>query len=391
MNTKEESVKPVSKTKVSSKIIVSSKALYKLLVPLAKVVNKNTVLPVLSCFMLEYDKPSRKLTVHATNLENYMTNSMDCDGNGSFRVCVESSDLFGFMRDSEDAPTSIIVDYDTHYNVKIIQDACSLTIAGEPPENFPKAPKIEEGVPYKEWSFSYKIMMPQMKKALLFVSNDDLRPAMTGVYIHDDGSKGLMMVATDAHRLYFTQLSATTPIFMKGSKMIIIRSACQLMTTFFSKGETIHFKITETFLFATSGNITLSTRLIDAKYPDYSVVMVNYDTCLYLKRKQFIAFLKLADNFTNKSTHQIAFSVLFDRIMAKCADVDFSKEFTYTIPHYNSKNLQVEFEFGFNIRFMLEALTVSTEDYVKLSTGMSSTKAFVIDDTILVMPLMLNQ
>src|SRR5213075_3578945 len=68
---------------------------------------------------------------------------------------------------------------------------------GENPDNFPKEPSADDTTTFKATSLA---LITAINKSLFAVSNDDLRPAMTGVFFELD-KKGLQCVATDAHRL----------------------------------------------------------------------------------------------------------------------------------------------------------------------------------------------
>ena len=68
---------------------------------------------------------------------------------------------------------------------------------GENPDNFPKEPAADDTTSF---TMTSNALVTGINKTLFAVSNDDLRPAMTGVFFELD-KKFIQFVATDAHRL----------------------------------------------------------------------------------------------------------------------------------------------------------------------------------------------
>ncbi len=68
---------------------------------------------------------------------------------------------------------------------------------GENPDNFPKEPAADET---SSFTITSSALVTAINKTLFAVSNDDLRPAMTGVYF-EMTKDALQFVSTDAHRL----------------------------------------------------------------------------------------------------------------------------------------------------------------------------------------------
>src|SRR5699024_12067177 len=67
----------------------------------------------------------------------------------------------------------------------------------EDPNEFPEVPNLDQGHTLET---AKDDILKAINKTLFAVSNDDLRPAMMGVYF-DIGPEGSKFVATDGHRL----------------------------------------------------------------------------------------------------------------------------------------------------------------------------------------------
>src|SRR5437868_3663838 len=175
------------------KFIVSSTQLLKHLQQISGVINANTVLPILEDFLFEIEK--NRLTVVATDLETVMKIHMDIEAKDSGKVCIPAKILLESLKNIPEQPLTFNID--KNFGVEITSDNGKYKVMGENPDNFPKEPLADAATSF---SMSSSALVTAINKCLFAVSNDDLRPAMTGVFFELD-KKGIQFVATDAHRL----------------------------------------------------------------------------------------------------------------------------------------------------------------------------------------------
>lgn len=149
-------------------------------------------------------------------------------------------------------------------------------------------------------------------------------------------------------------------------------------------------------LFVSHGQIQMTCRLIDARFPDYKVVIpVDNPYKLIVNKADFQNALRRVSVFSNKSTNQVALTISSNELHLIAQDVDFSFEGNERMAcQFDGGDLQI----AFNARFMIEMLNAAdtTEVVIELSTP---TKAGIIKPSeqaeneelvMLVMPLMLN-
>ena len=186
------------------KFIVSSTQLLKHLQQISGVINANTVLPILEDFLFEIEK--NKLTVVATDLETVMKIHMDIEAKDSGKVCIPAKILLESLKNIPEQPLTFNID--KNFGVEITSDNGKYKVMGENPDNFPKEPVADIATSF---AMPSSALVTAINKCLFAVSNDDLRPAMTGVFF-ELSEKGLTCVATDAHRLVrFTRLDVSCP------------------------------------------------------------------------------------------------------------------------------------------------------------------------------------
>lgn len=345
-----------------------------------KVVNTSTVLPILEDILF---LPGKAIV---TDLETVAIIPFDMPGVPKDGIAIPAKTFCQIMEMVE-APT---VKVKADLSCTITEGSRSIGVLGESWENYPKNSDVSDA------RFVGKLnqqSMMDLETSLSFVSNDDLRPAMTGVYFCKE------MVATDAHRLYHRPL---------GFKEDFIVAAKPLKALLALGGEYdvsyngIHVR------FLREDGVELISRAIDARFPDYKVVVptkdhtVTLNMCPHLLGKE----IKNAMKFCNKSTYKVAFKVNDNTVTISAEDVDFSfsykNEMPATIQRHNiiitkqtkegpvKETLPHCSEIAFNARFLLQIIDRHTGDGPVQIKLWASNKGVIINNDFLLMPLMIG-
>jgi DNA polymerase-3 subunit beta len=370
------------------KFIVSSSALLKQLQHISGVINANTVLPILEDFLFEVEK--NKLSVVATDLETVMRIQMDIEAKDSGKVCIPAKILLDSLKNIPDQPLTFNID--KNFGIELTSDNGKYKVMGENPDNFPKEPSADDTTSFKATSSA---LITAINKTLFAVSNDDLRPAMTGVFFELD-KKGMQCVATDAHRLVkYRRTDVSCP---KSDTFIVPKKPLTLLKSALpANDDEISISYNSNHFFVKHGTTQMSCRLIDARFPDYKVVIPTDNPYkLVVNKNDFQGALRRVAIFSNKSTNQVVLTIAGSELELTAQDVDFSFEGDERMKcRYDGEDLAI----AFNAKFLIEMLGAadSTDIKIELSTP---TKAGIIKPTeqeddeelmMLVMPLMLNQ
>ncbi len=369
------------------KFIVSSSALLKQLQQISGVINANTVLPILEDFLFEVEKG--KLTVVATDLETVMKIQLEVEAKDTGKVCIPAKILLDSLKNLPDQPLTFNID--KNFGVEITSDNGKYKVMGENPDNFPKEPAADDT---SSFTMSSHALVTAINKTLFAVSNDDLRPAMTGVFFEMD-KKGLQFVATDAHRLVrYKRKEVSCP---KTGSMIVPKKPLNLLKASMPANEDeLSISYNSNHLFVKHGTTQLSCRLIDARFPDYKVVIPTDNPYkLTVSKSDFQSALRRVSIFSNKSTNQVVLNISGSELQLAAQDIDFSFEGNERMKcQYNGEDLQI----AFNAKFLIEMLNAAESDEVNIELS-TPTKAGIIKPTdqdeneellMLVMPLMLN-
>ncbi|KYP15792.1 DNA polymerase III subunit beta [Flavihumibacter sp. CACIAM 22H1] len=369
------------------KFIVSSSALLKQLQQISGVINANTVLPILEDFLFEIDK--NKLNVVATDLETVMRVQMDIEAKENGRVCIPAKILIDSLKNIPDQPLTFTID--KNFGIEMTSDNGKYKVMGENPDNFPKEPSADDTTSFEMTSSA---LVTGINKSLFAVSNDDLRPAMTGVYFELD-KNFVQFVATDAHRL--VRYKRTDVKCPKSDSFIVPKKPLNILKSALpDNDDSITVSYNSNHLFVTHGNTQMSCRLIDARFPDYKVVIpADNPYKMIVGKTDFQGALRRVSVFSNKSTNQVVLNISGSELQLAAQDIDFSFEGNERMKcQYDGDDLAI----AFNARFLIEMLNAAESDEVRMELS-TPTKAGIIkpmeaDENeellMLVMPLMLN-
>ena len=345
------------------------------------------MLPILEDFLFEIEK--NKLTVVATDLETVMRIQLDIEAKDSGRVCIPAKILLDSLKNIPEQPLTFNID--KNFGIEITSDNGKYKVMGENPDNFPKEPAADDTTGF---TMSSTALVTAINKTIFAVSGDDLRPAITGVFF-ELSKDGVQFVATDAHRL--VRYKRTDAKATKTDSFIVPKKPLNLLKNALpDNDDEISVSYNSNHLFVSHGDVQMICRLIDARFPDYKVVIPAENPYhLVVNKQDFQNALRRVSVFSNKSTNQVALSITGSELQMAAQDVDFSFEGNERMNcQYNGEDLQI----AFNAKFLIEMLSAADTDDVRVELS-TPTKAGLVKPTeqgegedllMLVMPLMLN-
>jgi DNA polymerase-3 subunit beta len=376
------------KSYIRMNFIVSSSTLLRQLQHVSGVISSNTVLPILEDFLFQIEK--NKLVVTATDLETVMKVHLEVEAKQAGKVCIPARILLDYLKSNPDQPLTFHVDK-TSYTIDITSDNGKYKIMGEDPENFPKDPVPDESTSF---TMSCAALGTAIQKTLFAVSTDDLRPAMTGVYFELD-PQALTFVATDAHRLMkYVRKDVSCP---KEDHFIVPRKPLNLLKgTLPSDDSPLNISYTSSYLFVEHGSAEVICRLIDARFPDYRVVIPKDNPYkLTVNTADFQSALRRVGVFSNKSTNLVGVAITGSELQLNAQDIDFSFEGNERMPcHYDGEDMEI----AFNAKFLVEMLNVADSEEVVIELSTPNRAGIILPTEpeehaellMLVMPLMLS-
>jgi DNA polymerase-3 subunit beta len=339
--------------------------------------------------LFEIDKSN--LTVTASDLQTSMITEITVESKEKGSIAVPARILLDTLKNLPDQPVTFSIDA-ASYSIEISSDNGRYKLAGENATDFPKVPAVSNDF---SASISSEVLAKAVNNTIFATSSDELRPAMTGVYVNL-GEKNTTFVATDGHRL--VRYRRTDIKSDNGSAIIIPRKALNLLKATLPSENTdvsIDFNLSNAFF--KFGNIRMICRLIDERFPDYeNVIPASNPIKMTISRMDLLSSLRRISIYANKTTHQVRLKITGSELVVSAEDLDFSNEANERL---SCEHEGEDIEIGFNAKFLIEMLSNATADQIKLNMS-APNKAGVItpsekdkneDILMLVMPVMLNQ
>ena len=370
------------------KFIVSSSYLKKELAAINGVITTNPVVPILENFLFEINNGT--LTVTASDLQTSMVTELEVEAKENGSIAVPSRILMETLTNLPEQPVTFSIDEQT-YSIEINSDNGRYKLAGENATDFPKVPTVSDG---NSVNISSDVLATAVNNTILATSNDELRPAMTGVYMNLTDTN-TTFVATDGHRLIrYRRVDIASD---SDNSMIVPRKALTLLkATLPAENTNVNVEFNVSNAFFKFGNIYMVCRLIDERYPDYeNVIPTANDNNMTINRSELLGSLKRIAIYANKTTHQVRLKITGSELMVFSEDLDFSNEANERLScDHDGEDIEI----GFNGKFLIEMLNNINSKEVTMKFSEPNKAGLVLpveqdeneDLLMLVMPVMLS-
>lgn len=370
------------------KFIVSSSYLLKQLTAINGVITTNPVVPILENFLFEISDGTLNIT--ASDLQTSMITELNVEAKENGSICVPSRILMETLKNLPEQPVTFTVDPET-WSIELNSDNGRYKLAGENALDFPKVPTMSDG---DNVNIAANVLGHAISNTILATSSDELRPAMTGVYLNLS-STNATFVATDGHRLIrYRRVDVASE---SEAEMIIPRKALTLLkSTLPSEDTNVNVQYNVANAFFKFDGIHMVCRLIDERFPDYNnVIPQGNENEMIIDRLEFLGSLKRIAIYANKTTHQVRLKIVGSELAVSSEDLDFSNEANERLSCEHEGD---DIEIGFNGRFLIEMLANITSEKVsmKFSEANKAGLLFPVDKDenedllMLVMPVMLS-
>ena len=366
-----------------NKILINSKTLLTELNKLKGMIPSNPSIPILENFLFEVSDGLLKLT--ASDLQTAVSIEIEIESNENFSIAVPARMLLATL---SSLPNQIVTLTFEDGKLELLSDNGRYNLACEDAADFPKSAQRKNTT---NIMLSSDVLANALSYTLFCTSSDEMKPAMNGVCF-ESKDKEFRFVATDSHRL--TRVKIENVIDTHLAIIIPAKALEQVKNTLPSTICEIQLEFNDSNTFFNFQNVSIVTRLIDERFPDYeNVIPANNDKFLKIDKKQLVDSLKRVSIYANKTSQQIRFKLENNNLLISAEDVDFSNEAKENLPCiYDGDVLEI----GFNGKFITEMLNNLPCDTVTFEFSEPNRAALIyptdnVDNVLmLVMPVMLN-
>lgn len=323
------------------------------------IVERKQSLPILSNVLIK--KTASELNFVATDLEIQITSRFSDTGqsNSTDEITVAAKKLQDILRVFPDESKITLDIQDGRLLVKVNKSKFSLQTL--PAQDFPIM--VEQNEPIE----TIQIGQGQLKKLFSMVqyamAQQDIRYYLNGVLLVVDGN-ALKLIATDGHRLAYTSTKLDKE-YPKQEVILPRKTVNELIKLLADTDEKIKLDLWQNQIRMSFSNISLTSKIIDGKFPDYDRVIPKYNNHLTLDRISILQALQRAAILSNEKFRGVRF-VLTEknlRIISSNSEQEEAQEDMETDYHGTALDI------GFNVNYLLDGLNNSTEKNTTFSFG----------------------
>lgn len=229
-----------------------------------KISGKNTTLPVLSGLYLNAEK--NNLNIKATNLDLGISITIPVKVLESGSAVVPANVLSSFISSLAKDKNISITTKDQVLEIKT--STTKTNIKTLPGEDFPIIPEIKDD---NNFSLLSRDLVFGLKSVIYASAVGSMKPELSSISITHEG-EFLVFAATDSFRLAEKRVKVKKPPHFK-QILIPQKNALEIIKIFDRGEEEISMSIEEHQIAFRSGDIYLTSRIIDGTFPDYKQII----------------------------------------------------------------------------------------------------------------------
>ena len=343
-----------------------------LLAPLQSVsgiVEKKHTLPILSNVLLE--KNGDQLTLLATDIEIQITTTTSVaasDGNGA--VTVGARKLQDILRSLPDTAEVSLNIEEKRLQVKAGKSRFNLQTL--PAEDFPRMSLAEGGT--QKFSIAQKQFRRLLAQTQFSMAAQDVRYYLNGLLLLIEGGE-LRAVATDGHRLAYASLALEGVADWPRQEMILPRkTVLELSRLLTDTDEPLEIELAPNQIRFQFGHISLVSKLIDGKFPDYErVIPATLKNVVSLNRAALLQSMVRAAILTNEKFRGVRLVLTAGslRIIAANAEQEEAQEEIEV--DYAGDTIDV----GFNVSYLLDVLNNTSAEMIEWGFNDANSSALI--------------
>jgi DNA polymerase-3 subunit beta len=317
------------------------------------VVEKKTTIPILSNVLVEADGDRIELT--ATDLELGIRCSCAARVKKSGAGTIPARRLLDYVRLLPDGDVQVKI-AENHW-ANLTCGRSKTRIAGMSRESFPELPAMPEMLA----EIPIGVLAGLISKTVFAISSEESRFTLNGALLVLRKG-GVVMVATDGHRLAMIESSEELPGVAGAYRALLPRKAMlelQKLAGDSDPAAVLQFSGDENHLFFKLGDRLLLSRKLTGNFPDYERVLPkDQPNFVLLNREEFRSSIERVSQFSDERSRAIRVRVSPGevRIHSSVSDTGESEE---SIPvEYKGPSVEI----GFNAQYLVDFLrAVSTE------------------------------
>lgn len=351
---------------------INRNELLKPLLAVCGIVERKQPLPILSNVLLK--KNGSGMSLLSTDLEIQIEVQLEIQlpRNGGPEAITVSAKKFQDILKA--IPEESVVNLDAQENkLQVKANKSKFSLQTLPAQDFPALTEQLEG------ATRIRIKQGKLKKLLNSVQHamaqQDIRYYLNGVLMVIE-SDSIKLVATDGHRLAF--IAETMEQEYPKLEVILSRKTVnELMKLLADNEEELEIELAEKQVRFKFSNITMTSKVIDGKFPDYTRVIPNHSNHLVVNRVVLMQALQRAAILSNEKFKGVRLLLTENNLQIISSNSEQEEAQEDIEINYAGQPLDI----GFNVNYLVEGMSfLSTED-VTLSFGDQNSSLLITTPT----------
>lgn len=311
------------------------------------VVERRQTLPVLANFLLEAEED--QLIVTGTDLEMQLVARIKVQNLVPGKVTVPARKLFDLCRGlSEGAEISL---ESTGERITLKSGKSRFTLAGLKADEFPSMGPVVGG---RSLVLKRSELKSLLDKTLFAMAQQDVRYYLNGLLI-DGNSKRLRAVATDGHRLAFSERIGETGLTESVQAILPRKSVVELNRLLDNTDSEVVVVIGQGQAQVDIDVVRLTTKTIDGRFPDYERVIPDHgDKCVVADRETLRRSLARTAILSNEKFRGVRLQLSEGQLKLQTHNPEHEEAEEEVEVGYSGAALEI----GFNVNYVLDALGV---------------------------------
>ena len=337
------------------------------------VVEKKNTLPILSNVLLQLK--DNKLSIVATDLDLILYDEIS-----DVKILKEGSTttsaaiLYDILRKIS-SNSELSFDLKTENKLSLKSDNSDFNLLCLPTDNFPTFADEFDG---QEISLNNTKFLKLLNKTKIAISSDDTRHYLNGIFLHLTEAHGrnfLTGVATDSHRLSSSSLEIENP--KNFSQIILPRNTVfQLCSLITESNEKLTMQTSENKIKFTLGNMKLTSKVIDGKFPDYKkVVPTNNEKSLTVSSKDFIDSIERVTSVSLDGKEGIKLVINKENVQLSVSSANSGDGNEIINANFNSD----DFSISFNSKYLIDIASEIEDKNLKMNLKDSVSPVLIED------------
>jgi DNA polymerase-3 subunit beta len=310
------------------------------------VVERKTTIPILSNILVETDQDQVWLT--ATDLELGIRCACPARIKKEGAGTIPARRLLDYVRLLPDA--DVQVKLGENQWASFVCGRSRTRIAGMSRESFPELPQMPESLA----EIPLSVLSQMIASTIFAISTEESRFTLNGALLILKES-GLIMVATDGHRLAMVEKQISLPGLTGSYRALLPKKAMSEIQKLASDdpSKQIEFSGNENHLFFRIDKRLLLSRKLTGNFPDYERVLPKeHSHMLLVQRDELKASIERVAQFADERSRAIRLQALKGELKVH-SSISETGESEETIPvEYSGSDIEI----GFNAQYLLDFL-----------------------------------